>query len=104
MTSRIYVANLSDEVSTEDLEKLFAAFGKVRSAEIFSGLSGNGEGFAFVEMKSPEAAGRAIQQLNGIDFGGYKLAVTEAKDEEEQVGPVPGGFGDRGGFGGGDYN
>jgi RNA recognition motif-containing protein len=104
MTSRIYIGNLSDEVTAEDLEKLFAAHGKVLNAEVFSGLGGGSDGFAFVQMKTSDAAHRAIEQLNGQQLGGCKLAVTEAKEEEEQVGPVPGGFGDRGGFGGGDYN
>ena len=105
MTTRVYVGNLGDSVTTEDVEQWFARHGRVTSAELFSDLSGRNGGFAFVEMSSADAARRAIEALNGTAQGDRKLAVKEAPAvEEEEVGPVPGGFGDRGGRGGGDYN
>ena len=104
MTNRLYVGNLSDHVTAEDIEQWFGQHGKVQSAEVFSDLTGRSGGFAFVEMSSSEAAKRAVAELNGSSRGDRKLTVSEAPAEEEQVGPMPGAFGDRGGRGGGDYN
>jgi RNA recognition motif-containing protein len=104
MTKRIYVGNLDEQVDVEQLEKLLTPFGKIINTEVFTDLSGRGEGFAFVEMKSSEAATRAIEQLDGQQFAGRRLALKKAAEEEEQVGPLPGSFGDRGGRGGGDHN
>jgi polyadenylate-binding protein len=95
MTSRVYVGNLSDHVTNEEIEQWFARYGRVNSAEVFSDLTGRSGGFAFVEMASVEAARRAVEALNGTAHGDRKLAVKEAPDQEEEtVGPAPGASGE----------
>jgi RNA recognition motif-containing protein len=37
------------------------------------------KGFGFVEMSSPSEAAAAISELNGTEFGGRQINVTEAK-------------------------
>ncbi|MBI3952475.1 MAG: RNA-binding protein, partial [Candidatus Doudnabacteria bacterium] len=66
-------------------------------------FSGRSKGFGFVEMSSDEEADKAVQMLNGTDFGGRTLAVNEARPRTE--GPrggsgrgFGGGGGGRGGF------
>ena len=60
--------------------------------------TGKSRGFAFVEMPNDEEANRAVNALNGADFGGRKLDVNEARPREERGGGG-GGF-NRGGGGG----
>src|SRR5258708_36339336 len=60
----------------------------------FSGQSG---GFAFVEINNDEEAERAVNSLNGQNFGGRNLVVNEARPQEQRGG----GGGRGGGFGGG---
>jgi len=98
MGSKIYVGNLSYDVTGSELEKLFAPHGVVQSAEIIADReTGRSKGFGFVQMGSDEEAKAAIGALNGKEVGGRALTVNEAKPREER----PRGGGGGGGYGGG---
>jgi cold-inducible RNA-binding protein len=100
MGKKLYVGNLSYDVSSSDLETMLAAHGTVLSAEVIMDRStGQSKGFGFVEMDSDAAAQAAISALNGQDHGGRALTVNEAKPREPRSGG--GGGGGRGGYGGG---
>jgi RNA recognition motif-containing protein len=89
-------------ISDSDLEKLFTAYGSVRSAQVIKDRdTGRSKGFGFVEMGSNQEAQAAITALNGKEVEGRTLVVNEARPKEEGGGK--GGFGgrDRGGAGGG---
>ena len=101
MGTKLYVGNLSFSVGDSDLEKLFSAYGSVRSAQVIKDrYSGQSKGFGFVEMGSNQEAQAAIAALNGKDIEGRTLTVNEARPREEGG---KGGFGGRGrgGAGGG---
>ena len=100
MGKKLYVGNLSYEVSSSDLEKMLSEHGTVESAEVISDrTTGQSKGFGFVEMGSESEAQAAISALNGQDHGGRALTVSEARPREPRGGG--GGGGGRGGFGGG---
>ncbi|MCZ6816910.1 MAG: RNA-binding protein [Planctomycetota bacterium] len=100
MGKKLYVGNLSYDVSSSDLEALLAAHGTVQSAEVITDRNtGQSKGFGFVEMDSDAEAQAAIAALNGQDQGGRALTVNEAKPREPRGGG--GGGGGRGGYGGG---
>jgi cold-inducible RNA-binding protein len=101
MGNKIYVGNLSYNMTGSDLEQLFAQHGKVQSAEIIADRdTGRSKGFGFVEMGTEDEAKAAIGALNGQEVGGRALTVNEAKPREER--PRSGGFGGgRSGQGGG---
>ena len=105
MAKKLYVGNLTYNVTEADLEALFAPFGEVRSAQVIVDRDTNrSKGFAFVEMGSDAEAQAAIQELNGRDYGGRNLTVNEAKPREARTGG--GGYGGGGGggrSGGGGY-
>ena len=95
---KIYVGNLPYSAGDSDLADKFGAFGTVESARVVTDRdTGRSKGFGFVEMATPEDAGKAIESLNGSDFMGRKMMVSEARPQE----PRSGGGGGRGGFGGG---
>lgn len=99
MGKKLYVGNLSYDVTSSDLEQMFAAHGTVESAEvIMDRMTSRSKGFGFVEMGSDQEAQAAISALNGQDHGGRALTVNEAKPREPRTG---GGGGGRGGYGGG---
>ena len=99
---KLYVGNLSYNVSSSDLEKLFAAYGSVESAEVITDRdSGRSKGFGFVQMGSDQAAQAAIQGLNGKEHDGRALTVNEARPREERGGGGRGHRGGGGGYGGG---
>src|ERR1700741_5105152 len=98
---KIYVGNLSYQVTEDQLREVFAAHGQVDSATIIKDkFSGQSKGFGFVEMKSKEEAEAAISALNGTDLQGRRMNVNEARPRPEG-GRREGGGGGRGGFGGG---
>jgi|SRR5262245_53876783 len=103
MGKKLYVGNLSYEVTDAELAKLFEPHGEVQSAQVIMDRdTGRSKGFGFVEMKSDEAAKAAIAALNGKEMGGRQLTVNEARPKTE--GPRGGGGGrDRGGYGGRRY-
>jgi RNA recognition motif-containing protein len=93
----IYVGNLSQDVSEQDLTTLFSEYGKVSSAKIIRDMfSQESRGFGFVEMPSQGEAQKAIEGLNTKDVKGKKLIVNEARPKRDDRG----GGGSRGGGGG----
>jgi len=86
MGTKLYVGNLNDQTTEEDLEQLFRQFGKVRSVEVITALGGSGSGFGFVEMASAEAATKAIGELKGRPLHGHFLVINPASAVEEEVG------------------
>ncbi len=95
MGKKLYVGNLSYDVSSSDLEALLSPHGTVQSAEVIIDRStGQSKGFGFVEMGSDSEAQAAISAMDGQEQGGRALKVNEAKPREPRSG---GG----GGYGGG---
>jgi len=75
----IYVGNLADEVSEDDLRGIFDAFGQVESVNILKDrFSGKSKGFGFLEMPSRDEAQVAIKETNGMDMKGTAIRVNEA--------------------------
>jgi cold-inducible RNA-binding protein len=104
VSKKLYVGNLSYEVTNASLEELFAPFGSVRSAQVIQDRdTGRSKGFGFVEMADDSAALAAIQGLNEKEHNGRPLAVNEARPREDRPrgGGGGGGRGGRGGRGGG---
>lgn len=100
MGKKLYVGNLSYNVSNDELNAMLSEFGSVQSAEVIMDReTGRSKGFGFVEMSSDAEANAAIEALNGKDMGGRALTVNEAKPREER--PRGGSGGGRGGYGGG---
>ena len=101
MGNKLYVGNLSYNVTSQDLERLFAPHGTVQSAQVITDKStGQSKGFGFVEMGSDAEAQAAINGMNGQPLEGRNIVVNEARPREERPGGFGGG-GSRGGFGGG---
>ncbi len=99
---RIYVGNLSYEVTEDELAAEFGAYGKVDSVAIPSDrYSGRPRGFAFVDMNSKSEAEAAIAALNGKILKERTIVVNESRPRPDNRGG--GGYGSRkgGGFGGG---
>ena len=81
----IYVGNLALNVTEEDLQKAFVAFGNVESVKIIKDrYSGESRGFGFVEMPSGAEAQSAIQDLNGKELKGLMLKVNEARPQRNR--------------------
>ncbi|TNF29222.1 MAG: RNA-binding protein, partial [Deltaproteobacteria bacterium] len=88
MGNKLYIGNLSFNVSEDQLTDHFSAFGNVTSCKIITDRdTGRSKGFAFVEMSTGEEASEAISQLDGQEFEGRNLRVNEAKPQEKRERP-----------------
>ncbi len=98
---KIYVGNLSHEVTEEDIRLAFEPFGQVESVKIIKDKSTDrSKGFGFVEMASKAEGQAAIDGLNDKELKGKALNVNEARPRTESRG-YGGGRGGRGGGRGG---
>ena len=98
---KIYVGNLSYEVTEEDLRLALEEFGQVESVTIIKDkYSGRSKGFGFVEMASKAEGQSAIDGLNGKELKGRALNVNEARPRTESRGSRGAYGGGRGGQGG----
>jgi RNA recognition motif-containing protein len=92
MAKKLYVGNLTYEVSNSDLEQMFQPHGTVESAQVIMDRdTGRSKGFGFVEMKTDQEAQTAIQALNGQTSNGRALTVNEAKPREDRPRTGPSG-------------
>jgi RNA recognition motif-containing protein len=96
MGAKLYVGNLPYSVTEERLQQHFAQYGSVVSARIITDkFSGRSKGFGFVEMSSDEEAQRATAALNGTDFEGRNVVVSEARPQQPRASRPGGGGGGR---------
>ncbi|MBL7150675.1 RNA-binding protein [Candidatus Microgenomates bacterium] len=83
MNKKLYVGNLSYDVTSDQLDEAFSKAGKVISATVITDkYSGRSKGFGFVEVGSDEEAKKAIEMYNGKDFQGRKMIVNEARPRQ----------------------
>lgn len=98
------MGNLPFTAREEEVRSLFAAYGEVITVVLPTDReTGRPRGFGFVEM-SNEDAQKAIDALNGTDFGGRTLNVNLAREREDRRPGGGGGYGGGGasrGYGGG---
>ncbi len=82
MLKKLYVGGLSYSTTEDSLHDLVAQFGQVDSVKIITDRdTGRSKGFAFVEMSTDGAAQDALQNLDGKEFDGRRISVSEAKPQ-----------------------
>ena len=98
----IYVGNLSDDVSEENLRQAFESFGQVTSARVIKDkYTGRSRGFGFVEMLEQAQAQAANKSLNGKELLGKQMSVNEARPRTNRGSSGgQGGYQGRSGYGG----
>ena len=80
----IFIAGLSYNVNDADLSDLFQEYGTITSAKVIMDRQTNrSKGFGFVEIEDNEAATKAIEELNGAEYDGRTLSVSEARPRED---------------------
>lgn len=83
----IYVGNIAQDVSEEELTNLFTEYGKVSSAKILRDMfTQESRGFGFVEMPGQADGQKAIETLNTYELKGKKLVVNEARERRDRKG------------------
>ncbi|XP_021771513.1 polyadenylate-binding protein 5-like [Chenopodium quinoa] len=83
--TNVYVKNLSENYTDEDLMKAFSPFGSITSAVVMKDSSGKSRCFGFVNFQSPESAATAVEKLNGTvqDDKTWYVGRAQRKSERE---------------------
>ncbi len=98
--NRVYVGNLSYDVTWQDLKDLMRTRGgTVLSADIPSGPDGRSKGFGLVIFGSASDALEAIRGFTGVEFRGRSLNLREDRDGPPAQGGFNGAFNAFGGAG-----
>ncbi len=96
MAKKLYVGNLSYDVTEAEIRELFTPIGEITEVSIITDRdTGKGKGFGFVQMSDDAAATEAIRRLNGHKMGERALTVNEARPREDRSGGRPTGRGNR---------
>lgn len=84
---KLYVGNLSYQMTDQDLEQVFSEFGAVNSAKIINDRETNrSKGFGFVEFADKADAEAAIENLHGKEVSGRGIVVNEARPPKPRTG------------------
>lgn len=90
MAKRLFIGSLPYSCTNAQLEELFAQAGKVSNVSVITDrISGQGKGFAFVEMMTDEEADNAIKMFNNYSLDGRTIVVNVARPKEDR--PAGGG-------------
>jgi len=87
MSNKLYVGNLSDDTTEDDLLYNFGDLGTCKSARIIRDkTTGKSKGYAFVAMASEEEAREVIKICKGVELDGKQLTVREARPQTKRKG------------------
>ena len=87
MSTKLYVGNLLFDITENDLRDLVGQHGSVNEINVvMDKITRRPRGFAFVTMNTEEGAKAAILALNGKDYKGRALTVSEARQRDDGAG------------------
>jgi|SRR6478735_7926197 len=88
MSTKLYIANLSYNVTESDLRSAFESFGAITDIFIATDReTARPRGFAFLTYDTAEAAQAAIAKMGGVELDGRALTVSEARPKEGASSP-----------------
>jgi cold-inducible RNA-binding protein len=92
MNNRLYVGNLSYDITSDSLRTAFAECGEVGDLKIVTDReTGRARGFAFVTMRTEAEAAYAVERLNNSMLDGRAMRVNIAEERPRNDGPRRGG-------------
>lgn len=84
-SNKLFVGSLDYATTDEQLREHFSVIGKVLSAKVITDrYTGQGKGFGFVEMETPEMAKQAMNKLNGSQLNNRSISVKESRPQERR--------------------
>ncbi|CAF3422450.1 unnamed protein product [Rotaria sp. Silwood1] len=77
--NRIYIASIHPDLTENEIQSVFEAFGKIKSCTVAKDPATNKhKGYGFIEYETVQAAQDAINSMNLFDLGGQYLRVGKA--------------------------
>ncbi|KAJ0603952.1 hypothetical protein HanHA300_Chr02g0044111 [Helianthus annuus] len=82
--NNVYVKNISESTTDEDLKKIFGEYGTITSAVVMRDADGKSKCFGFVNFENPDDAANAVEALNGKKIDEKEWYVGKAKKKSER--------------------
>ncbi|KAG7030974.1 Polyadenylate-binding protein 2 [Cucurbita argyrosperma subsp. argyrosperma] len=82
--NNVFVKNLSETTTEEDLNKVFSEFGTITSIVVMRDADGKSKCFGFVNFENADDAARAVDALNGNVFDDKEWYVGRAQKKSER--------------------
>ncbi|WCJ34409.1 Polyadenylate-binding protein [Euphorbia peplus] len=82
--SNVYVKNIDDDVTDEELREHFSKCGMITSAKLMRDDKGRSKGFGFVCFSSTEEANKAVDTFHGQMYHRKPLYVAIAQRKEDR--------------------
>ncbi|OIW10387.1 hypothetical protein TanjilG_05535 [Lupinus angustifolius] len=90
--NNVYVKNLSESVTDDDLKKFFGEYGTITSSVVMRDGDGKSKCFGFVNFENPDEAAKAVESLNGKKFEDKEWYVGKAQKKSEREQELKGRF------------
>jgi cold-inducible RNA-binding protein len=85
MSVKLFVGNLPYQATDEELKQLFADYGDIEDAVVIRDRQTNrSKGFGFITLADDAAGQKAIEALNGSDYGGRNIVVNVARPPQNR--------------------
>ncbi|KAJ8561366.1 hypothetical protein K7X08_027556 [Anisodus acutangulus] len=82
--NNVYVKNLADSTTDDELKSVFGEFGSITSALVMRDADGKSKGFGFVNFENADDAAKAVESLNGKKFDEKEWYVGKAQKKSER--------------------
>jgi len=82
--TNVYVKNFGDDLDDDKMLELFSQYGKITSHRVMVNEEGKSKGFGFVAFEEPEAAEKAVDDMNGKEINGKQMYVGRAQKRGER--------------------
>ncbi|CAI9753476.1 unnamed protein product [Fraxinus pennsylvanica] len=82
--NNVYVKNLADSTTDDDLKKIFGEHGTITSAVVMREADGKSKGFGFVNFENADDASKAVEALDGKKFDENEWYVGKAQKKSER--------------------
>jgi polyadenylate-binding protein len=82
--SNVYVKNLAETVTDDELNEIFGKYGTITSVVVMRDSDGKSRCFGFVNFENVDDAAQAVEELNGKVFNEKELYVGRAQKKSER--------------------
>lgn len=82
--TNVFVKNLSESTTEEELNKVFGEFGTITSVAVMRDEDGKSKCFGFINFENAEDAAKAVEALNGHQFDNKEWYVGKAQKKYER--------------------
>ncbi|KAL0432531.1 UNVERIFIED_CONTAM: Polyadenylate-binding protein 2 [Sesamum latifolium] len=82
--NNVYVKNISETTTDDDLKNIFGEYGTITSAVVMRDADGKSKCFGFVNFENADDAAKAVEALNGKKFDDKEWYVGKAQKKSER--------------------